>query len=429
MGNDRQIFKRFFFIASLIIGLCISGVFLGISLRSSTLLKEQVIAQARAHFGGIVLTRKWNALHGGVYVIKRPGMQSNPYLESPDLKTADGQTLTKKNPALMTREISELASDKDTFTFHITSLRPLNPHNTADAFEAQALRSFEAGGKESFIMEDKAEGARFRYMAPLMVEQSCLTCHAKQGYSVGQVRGGISVNFNIDELNRTLRKNHLVVAAQGGFTLALLLLTLWYFFRQMQQRLDESQALLRRMATIDMLTNVANRASVMDRFSEGFARQRRNLSHLGCLMIDVDHFKDVNDRFGHQQGDVVLRELAALIAGTLRQYDTFGRYGGEEFLMVLDGVDAQRLAEIAERTRALIESRLNAQSGLTEPVTISLGGTLVIAEDQSIDDVIRRADEALYVAKSQGRNRVVLLGLDLAQPGSRPEVKPTGSGG
>ena len=425
MSEDSRIFKRFFLLASLAIGLCISGVFLGLSLRSSALLREQVISRARAHFGGVVLTRKWNAQHGGVYVIKRPGMQSNPYLENPDLQAANGRVLTRKNPASMTREISELADAKDTFTFHITSLRPLNPGNIPDAFEAQALRAFEAGQKESFVMEDKAEGARFRYMAPLLVEQPCLACHARQGYSVGQVRGGISVNFGIDELNQTLRENTLIILAQGSFTLALLLLTLWYFFRQMQTRLDESQALLRRMATTDTLTNVANRAAVMGRFSEGFARQRRHLSQLGCLMIDVDHFKAVNDRFGHQQGDVVLRELAAIIVGTLRQYDTFGRYGGEEFLMVLDGVDAERLAEVAERTRALVEEKLSAQAGLAEPVTISLGGTLVAPEDQTIDDVIRRADEALYLAKNQGRNRVVLLGLDLAKPG----VKPAGSGG
>lgn len=93
--------------------------------------------------------------------------------------------------------------------------------------------------------------------------------------------------------------------------------------------------------------------------------------------------------------------------------------------MVLDGVDAARLAEIAERTRTLIETRLNSQAGLDEPVTISLGGTLVSPEDQNIDDVIRRADEALYLAKNQGRNRVVLLGLE----GTPPAAKPAGSGG
>lgn len=153
----------------------------------------------------------------------------------------------------------------------------------------------------------------------------------------------------------------------------------------------------------------------MNRFSEGFARQRRHLSQLGCLMIDVDHFKFINDRYGHPRGDAVLRELAAIITPTLRQYDTFGRYGGEEFLIVLDGVDGEQLAKLAERTRMVVEAKLITQVELAEPVTISLGGTLLAPEDKSIDDVIRRADEALYLAKTQGRNRVVLLGTDLSK--------------
>lgn len=426
MPDDKQIYKRFFLTASLVIGLCVSAIFLGLSMRSAALIKDQVLSRARAHFQSIVLTRMWNANHGGVYVLKRPGMQSNPYLENPDLMAADGRLLTLKNPALMTREISELAGREALTTFHITSLKPLNPGNAPDPFEAQALRSFEAGAKEATATEQSSSqsGGRsiFRYMAPLLVEPACLSCHAKQGYQVGQVRGGISVSFDISATQQALRENDIVIFLQGGFTLALLLLTLWHFFRQMQLRLNESQAMLRRLATTDMLTNVPNRASLMGRFSEGFARQRRQSTHLGCLMIDVDHFKTVNDRFGHQKGDTVLRELAAILTESLRPYDTFGRYGGEEFLMVLDGVDAKRLAEVAERSRALIEARLGAQSGLSEPVTISLGGTLVIPEDGSIDDVIHRADEALYLAKNQGRNRVVMLGLD-------PAVRPGDSSG
>ena len=123
MFDDNRIFTRFFLIASLVISLCVSAIFLGLAVRSKTLLSEQVVSQARAHFQGIVLTRKWSAQHGGVYVIKTPGMISNPYLENPDIKAADGRTLTLKNPALMTREISELANEKSLFNFHITSLR------------------------------------------------------------------------------------------------------------------------------------------------------------------------------------------------------------------------------------------------------------------------------------------------------------------
>jgi diguanylate cyclase (GGDEF)-like protein len=409
MPNDRRIYRRFFFIASLVIGLSFSAIFLGHSLRSGALIKEQVLARARAHFEGIVLTRKWNAMHCGVYVVKTPGMQSNPYLENPDLVAADGRVLTLKNPALMTREISELSGSDGLFSFHITSLRPLNPHNAPDPFEAQALRSFESSAKESFIMVNEGRDARFRYMAPLQTQPFCLPCHAKQGYLVGQVRGGISVSFDVQDMQRALRRNTLIVFGQGLFTVTLLLLTLWYFFRQMQQKLDEAQVLLKHMATYDMLTNVANRSTVMERFGEGFARQRRQLTSLGCLMIDVDHFKCVNDRHGHQKGDEVLKALASLVNGTLRVYDVFGRWGGEEFLLVLENVDAAQLAEVGERIRALVEERLGAQSGLAEPVTISLGGTLVTSEDSSVEESICRADKALYLAKNQGRNRVVLL--------------------
>ena len=121
MSDYSRIFKRFFLIASMAIGLCVSAIFLGLAMRSKDLLTDQVIAQARAHFHSIVLTRKWSAQHGGVYVIKRPGVQSNPYLEKPDLETADGRTLTLKNPALMTREVTELTNESNSFTFHITS--------------------------------------------------------------------------------------------------------------------------------------------------------------------------------------------------------------------------------------------------------------------------------------------------------------------
>jgi len=161
---------------------------------------------------------------------------------------------------------------------------------------------------------------------------------------------------------------------------------------------------------------VANRATIMARFSEGFARQHRQVASLGCLMIDVDLFKLVNDRFGHQKGDAALKELAAIVSGSLRPYDTFGRYGGEEFLMVLDGVDAKRLAEVAERTRTLVEQKLSAACGLPSPLTISLGGTLVFRGDQGIDDVIRRADQALYLAKDRGRNRVELILDEESEP-------------
>ncbi|BBD09494.1 diguanylate cyclase [Desulfovibrio ferrophilus] len=409
MPGKERILKRYLLLISAVFSLCIAGIFLATATRNANLMQEQLLTSARSHFTAIVVTRNWSAQHGGVYVIKRPGVASTPYLNDPDVVTTEGLVLTLKNPALMTREISDIAGENDLFSFHITSMKPLNPNNAPDLFETQALQSFEQGQEESFLMEDKAEGARLRYMAPLMVEQSCLACHAKQGYAVGQVRGGISVSFSIDEMNRAIRQSYQVILALTLVTLGLLLFSLWLVFRRMQQRLDVAQAQLREMATVDALTGVANRGSIMERFSEDFAKQRRLGGALGCLMIDVDFFKSVNDSFGHQKGDEVLKELASIISGSLRPYDTFGRYGGEEFLMVLEGESADRLAAVAERSRALVEEQLSAQCDLPKPLTISLGGALVLASDKCIDDVIQRADRALYRAKEQGRNRAVLI--------------------
>jgi len=409
MQNDNRIFKWYFRSTCIAVSVCVLAIFVSLALRSRTLIHEQILTRARAQFSGILLMRRWSAQHEGVYVIKRPGMQSNPYLEDPDLIATDGRVLTLKAPSVMTREISELADKNDLFTFHLTSLRLLNPNNAPDSFENEALHSFEGGQKESILMEEKQEGARFRYMVPLLVEQPCLACHAKQGYTAGQIRGGISVSFGIDDVNRAIRQNGITITCLAVTTLGLLLFVMWLFFHKMQKRLDESQALLRRLATIDMLTDIANRATVMARFGEGLAKYRRQSTKLGCLMLDVDHFKAVNDRFGHQKGDEVLKGLASLISSTLRPYDTFGRYGGEEFLLVLEEVDEKRLTEVAERTRNLVEEQLRTLSKLVEPVTISIGGTLATQEDHSAEDIIRRADQALYMAKNKGRNCVVIL--------------------
>ncbi|OEU67339.1 MAG: hypothetical protein BA863_11100 [Desulfovibrio sp. S3730MH75] len=417
MSTEKKIVNRYLYLVCAVVGLCMAGLFLALALRNKSLLQEHLRVQARVNFSNIVLVREWIAMHGGVYVLKGPGVESNPYLENPDLLAADGRELTMKNPALMTREVSELASKNDLYSFHITSLKPLNPNNSPDAFELQSLQGFESGQKEAFLVEETANGTHLRYMAPLMVELPCLTCHKKQGYSVGQVRGGISVSFGLDEINKSLRHNYIIIMALGIVSVSLLVLIMWFFFRNMQERLDKAQATLKQMATVDPLTNVANRASILERLNEGFGRHQRKLTQLGCLMIDVDNFKSVNDNFGHQKGDAVLKELASIVSEALRSYDFFGRYGGEEFLLVMDGADEENLAFVAERVRFLIEKNLGTQSGLSNPITVSIGGTLALAEDQFIDDVIYRADMALYKAKELGRNQVSILLGEAEQEG------------
>lgn len=157
---------------------------------------DLVRAQARATYEKDVLYRRWNSAHGGVYVPINDEVQPNPYLDVPnrDLTTDAGQKLTLMNPAWMTREVHELQQDTTGTQGHITSLNPIRPANAPDAWEEQALARFERGEREVSSVERAGGAPTLRLMRPLLVEDGCLKCHARQGYSVGQVRGGISVS-------------------------------------------------------------------------------------------------------------------------------------------------------------------------------------------------------------------------------------------
>lgn len=153
--------------------------------------------RAKAIFQQIVDTRSWNATHGGIYVLVTAKTQPNPYLEDSlrDLVTVNGLQLTKMNPAFMTRQISEISITNASVRFHITSLNPIRPGNEPDEWEKRTLKKFEIGTSEIIEQTKKEPVLKYRYMAPLYTEKSCLQCHAKQGYKVGQVRGGISISF------------------------------------------------------------------------------------------------------------------------------------------------------------------------------------------------------------------------------------------
>lgn len=150
---------------------------------------------ARAFLHQIVITRMWNSLHGGVYVPVTEKTQPNPYLEDPlrDLTTENGIKLTKINPAYMTRQIAEIADKSKGVKFRLISLDPIRPENIATNKEKQWLTSFENGSREAGAFFSKKSKSYFHYMAPLFVQDSCLQCHAKQGYKQGDIRGGVSI--------------------------------------------------------------------------------------------------------------------------------------------------------------------------------------------------------------------------------------------
>jgi hypothetical protein len=190
-------------LAGLIWTIGIAGV-IGWNIRNSTSHSKALTTyQARAFFQQIVTTRLWNATHGGIYVPITEKTKPNPYLDDPDRdkKTVDGLKLTKINPAYMTRQIGEIAFNKNLTWFHITSSKPIRPQNAPESWELQALNLFASGTQEYSEFTESDSGSKlFRYMAPLWVERPCLKCHAKQGYKENDLRGGISVTIQADPI-------------------------------------------------------------------------------------------------------------------------------------------------------------------------------------------------------------------------------------
>ncbi len=175
----------------------------------------------------------------------------------------------------------------------------------------------------------------------------------------------------------------------------------------LQLSLMEAREELREKANKDLLTKLHNRSAIMATLETEIARSHRDQRSVGLALLDIDHFKKVNDTYGHFAGDAVLRETAARLKSSMRAYDQVGRYGGEEFLVVLPNCDMDQAVQQADRMRQrLQESKILADAGVEIPVTASFGVTITDLSDRDPDVFIRVADEALYKAKANGRNRV-----------------------
>ncbi|XXJ20959.1 diguanylate cyclase [Desulfovibrio caledoniensis] len=174
-----------------------------------------------------------------------------------------------------------------------------------------------------------------------------------------------------------------------------------------EQRKMEDE--LRTLASTDPLTGASNRRQFMSRLGEEFERCKRYNTSLVLLSLDIDHFKRINDTYGHPAGDDVLKELVALCRNTLRTTDLFGRVGGEEFQAALTQTRIGAGENTAERLRRRVEQCEVRTHDQIITFTISIGVTALAPEDESIEGLLKRADDALYQAKRSGRNRVIVL--------------------
>ena len=405
--------KKYIGAISLITIILIIVIFWGFYTRHTNLLKEQMVHESRAFFQEIVQTRQWIIDQEGVYVKKKQGMRVDPILDEIEglktsIKDESGQTYLLRSHAAITKMISAIATEERLFGINITSLNPLSQHEP-DNFERASLNGFEEGSKENYTFEKTPRGVLFRYMAPLLTEEECLKCHGSQGSGVGDIRGGISISIPANHILKEIYETRVYILISAFALLTLLLSVKVYIARRFITALDKSEQKLIELATTDPLTGLLNRR-------EGIRKFKRNISHsirkklpLSVIIIDIDFFKQINDKFGHQNGDDAIRIFADILNATLRDYDIICRYGGEEYLVILPTTDMSMALEIAERIRkVLADESVMTRTGNEIRMTVSSGVSSLQPTD-TLESLLYRADNALYIAKEEGRDQVQFL--------------------
>ena len=385
--------------------------------------------EASSLFNNIVNTRLWASKHGGVYVKAHEGIEPNPYLKDNHTYTKDNELLIKINPAWMTRQLSELSNEVNkNYYFKITSLNPKNPNNKADLFERKALEFLDKNRNEDFYT--RLNHKSYDLLGVLRVDESCLNCHKTQDYKVGDTMGGLRVSIPTNVYSQnveliTSKTNILYVIT--FFTSIVFIFIISYTInsiytrernilrlnktleRKVEKRtkeLVEANEKLLKISTSDFLTNIPNRRYFFDMGSKAFNLAKREEQKLCVVCIDIDFFKKVNDTFGHQIGDEVLKFVSSSLKSRIRKSDILARTGGEEFMIILNNTDIQGASNLSEKIRNFFSENNFKNKKLDIPVTISIGISQIKDIDENLDTIIARADKALYKSKELGRNQV-----------------------
>jgi signal transduction histidine kinase len=204
-----------------------------VSIMQNRLVLEQAEQQARMLHTQILLTRQWVADHHGLFVIQSDRDQANPFLPHPILHSSEGITLVKRNPAMVTRELSEYAAKSNFCWFRVTSLKPVNPANAPDKFEKNSLHLFEQGVPELIKITKEKDGRVLRYIAPLTVKKSCVDCHVKQGFAEGDIRGALSISIPVFWADRVIARNNRSILLFGMLSITAVSIVLYVLFSKL----------------------------------------------------------------------------------------------------------------------------------------------------------------------------------------------------
>jgi two-component system cell cycle response regulator len=330
-------------------------------------------------------------------------------------------------PAFAAREtLALLYKDYPGYQYREAALNPTNPSNKANSWEQALITRYRDGSLhgEQVSVNDTPQGRVLRVTRPVTIaDPACLRCHGDPAHAPAAMRrayagsGGfhwrlgetvgaqiVSVPFEVQTRRADAAFRNFLIALAGVFVLLFVALNV-LLSRMVLQPLRTANVALDRLADTDALTGLHNRRALDRRLQQALSVARSCAQPLSVITFDLDHFKQINDRHGHEAGDEVLKRVSAAVRERLRQPDTLARIGGEEFLIVLPQATVESAQRVAE---ALREQVRVAVDGPTGPVSASFGVTQWDGREPA-PALLARADQALYAAKHGGRDRVEIL--------------------
>lgn len=249
---------------------------------------RQAEQQARMLYKQILLTRQWASDHRGLFVLKREGIESNPYLDLPIVTDHSGNIYYMRNPAMITRELSTYARRDGLGHFSVTSLKPINPANAPDEFERRSMVLFQNGAEEKITVQNSGTGRVVRFLAPLTVTKSCLSCHKQHGYSIGDIRGALSITIPIKWADSLIKSNSKSLIIIGIISVSLVTIALFLMFESL------------------VVHRIARLSEAMDLFPEKIPTQSTIPSVFKDELDTVhDHFAHFCDRLKISQDELI----------------------------------------------------------------------------------------------------------------------------
>lgn len=449
-----QLKTKFITFIGLVICCSVGVTFYRASSYQEDLVVHMATRQAEMLFHQIRLTRQWVADHNGLFLVKAPGVEENPYLSNGSIQDEEGNWLVKRNPAMVTRELSAYAAREGLGYFNVTSLKLVNPDNAPDDFERQSLMKFEAGVDEVVEVEVVDGKSRLRYMAPLKIGDRCLGCHHDQGYIAGDIRGGMNVTIPMDWAFAEIRTNNRMVLNIGIATIVIVILMIFVMFdrlvikrlkvleKEMDQYPSSNTSNLSQVESHDEIGALAQHfrklCQRIDQSQQELDASRQQvcqtekMAALGRLVAGVSH--EINNPLGGMQNciqtlrkhpdkpETVTRYLELLSQGVGRIKNTVQqllKIGRKEPLV-------QQLGNVDQMIRECLELSCMGRSDIQTHILLNVQQPILISMESLRQVIVNLTGNAVQALDKSGGTLTVTSHSD--RESLVIEVKDTGPG-